>query len=312
MRRASALLVTAGLLIATLSGCSAGQSADCSTTAQPGAASKLISASGQFGTSPEVTFPTPLKTATTQSSDLITGTGAAVHKGQQVTLDISIFNGTTGELVQAAGYDKGGPVPVVLGSQIPPGLLKGLTCATVGSRVAIAISPKDAAEGNTGTDSFVAVVDLHKAFLPKANGTPQPTSVGFPSVVLAPDGTPGITVPKTDPPSQLRIEALKKGDGATVKRGDKVVVHYTGVLWKERTVFDSSWSRHEPVTLVADDGTSAEGGVVPGFADAVIGQKVGSQVVAIIPPDKGYGAQGSGEVPANATLVFVIDILGIL
>ncbi|MEO6827823.1 MAG: FKBP-type peptidyl-prolyl cis-trans isomerase [Microbacteriaceae bacterium] len=312
MRRASALLVTTGLLIATLSGCSAGQGSDCSATAKPGAASKLISASGQFGATPKVTFPTPLKTGTTQSSDLIKGTGVAVHEGQQVTLDISIFNGTTGELLQKAGYDKDGPVPVVLGSQIPPGLLKGLECATVGSRVAIAISPKDAAEGNTGTDSFVAVVDLHKSFLLKANGTPQPTSAGFPSVVLAPDGTPGITVPKINPPSQLRIEALKKGDGTTVKRGDKVVVHYTGVLWKERTVFDSSWSRHEPVTLVADDAASAQGGIVPGFADALLGQKVGSQVVAIIPPDKGYGAQGSGQVPANSTLVFVIDILGIL
>lgn len=311
VRRASALLVTAGLLLVTLSACSSGPNGNCSAPVTSGAASKLITVHGNFGTKPTVTFPTPLKTDTTQRSDLIVGDGVPLHANQEALLDVSIYDGTTGKIVQQTNYDKSHPAAIVLGGQIPPGLAKGLQCVTVGSRVAIAISPQGAAAGNTGSDSYVAVVDVHKAFLMRANGTPQPSGIGFPSVVLAPDGTPGITVPKIDPPKKLRTEVLKRGDGATVKRGDHVVVNYTGVLWKERTVFDSSWSKHQPATLVADDGTKTQGGVVPGFADAMIGQKVGSQVVAIIPPDKGYGAQGSGQIPANATLVFVIDILGI-
>ena len=48
-----------------------------------------------------------------------------------------------------------------------------------------------------------------------------------------------------------------------------------------------------------------------GFAEALEGKTVGSQVLAVIPPDQGYGDQGSGAVPGDATLVFVIDILGI-
>ena len=50
---------------------------------------------------------------------------------------------------------------------------------------------------------------------------------------------------------------------------------------------------------------------VPGFAQALEGQTVGSQIHAVIPPELGYGAEGSGTIPGDATLVFVIDILGI-
>ena len=50
--------------------------------------------------------------------------------------------------------------------------------------------------------------------------------------------------------------------------------------------------------------------VVPGFAEALKGQTVGSQVLAVIPPDLAYGDAGQGPVPGGATLVFVIDILG--
>ena len=52
-------------------------------------------------------------------------------------------------------------------------------------------------------------------------------------------------------------------------------------------------------------------GVVPGFAEALEGQTVGSQVLVVIPPELAYGEEGAGSIPANATLVFVIDILGI-
>ena len=47
-----------------------------------------------------------------------------------------------------------------------------------------------------------------------------------------------------------------------------------------------------------------------GFVTALAGQRVGSQVLAVLPPSEAYGATGSGSVPANATLVFVVDILG--
>ncbi|WP_423278712.1 FKBP-type peptidyl-prolyl cis-trans isomerase, partial [Escherichia coli] len=80
-----------------------------------------------------------------------------------------------------------------------------------------------------------------------------------------------------------------------------------------KTVFDSSWSRGAPAQLTAAAGSpTVQNGVITGFADALIGQQVGSQIIAVIPPDLAYGEQGNGSVPPNATLVFVVDILGIV
>ena len=66
-----------------------------------------------------------------------------------------------------------------------------------------------------------------------------------------------------------------------------------------RTTWDG-----EPASLTLD-------AVVPGFAQALEGQTVGSQVMVVVPPDSGYGDAAQGEIPANSTLVFVIDILGL-
>ncbi|MGO1630249.1 MAG: FKBP-type peptidyl-prolyl cis-trans isomerase, partial [Microbacterium sp.] len=78
---------------------------------------------------------------------------------------------------------------------------------------------------------------------------------------------------------------------------------YTGVTWDERTVFDSSWDRGAATFEMAN--------LIPGFTQGLTGQTVGSQVLIVVPPELGYGDQASGAVPAGATLVFVVDILGI-
>lgn len=311
MRRTPALFVAAGLLLVTLSACSSAPSANCDDAAVTGAASDLISVSGKVGGTPDVSFPTPLKTAKTDRSILTKGTGDLLQTGQAVQADVTIYNGTTGELIPRSQYGAPeGTLPITIGQTVA-GISKGLVCARDGARVAVAVSPKDGI--NDGATSLVIVLDVRKAFLPRADGAPQPHQAGMPQVVLAPNGEPGITVPKTAPPTELKIANLKKGDGAVVKRGNSVVVQYTGVLWKDGTVFDSSWTKTGSTTMVANDGSSssASGGVITGFADALIGQKVGSQVIAVIPPDKGYGKEGSGAIPPNATLVFVADILGI-
>ncbi|MCI6773963.1 MAG: FKBP-type peptidyl-prolyl cis-trans isomerase, partial [Bifidobacterium pseudolongum] len=51
------------------------------------------------------------------------------------------------------------------------------------------------------------------------------------------------------------------------------------------------------------------GGVIQGWTEGLRGKKVGSQVLLVVPPDLGYGDKEQGEIPANSTLVFVVDIL---
>lgn len=78
---------------------------------------------------------------------------------------------------------------------------------------------------------------------------------------------------------------------------------YTGVLWDDKTEFDSSWGK-TPVSFSLDQ-------VVEGFGEGLRGQTVGSQVLIVIPPELGYGDQANAAVPAGSTLVFVVDILGL-
>ncbi|TFC42003.1 hypothetical protein E3T26_14610 [Cryobacterium sp. TMT1-21] len=320
MRRASALIASAGLLVAALTGCSTtGSAADCDAPVSAGAATKLVTVDGDFGKAPTVDFPTPVKTTTTQASEVIDGSGAGLVHGQQVTLELSIYNGTTGAVIEKSAYDGTSQTNYVLADAPLKGLTDGLLCAQVGSRMVVVVAPEDAFGPQGGSeqfgvgkdDSLIFVADVVKAYLPRADGASQPVANGLPAVVLAEDGTPGITIPSGAPPAKLQIGVLKKGNGAEAAEGDNVTVHYTGVVWDQKTVFDSSWANGAPATLVAAVGSATQAGVIPGFAKALIGQTVGSQIVAVIPPDEGYGDSAQGSIPAGSTLVFVVDILGI-
>jgi peptidylprolyl isomerase len=114
---------------------------------------------------------------------------------------------------------------------------------------------------------------------------------------------PEITVPEQDPPGELVVETVVEGDGPAVADGDLLVVDYVGVLWDGGEEFDSSWERDGPSTFPI--GT---GGVIDGWDQGLVGQTVGSRVLLVVPPDLGYGEQGSGDIPGDATLVFAIDI----
>ncbi|MDQ0896076.1 FKBP-type peptidyl-prolyl cis-trans isomerase [Agromyces ramosus] len=319
MRSSLALIASAGLVAVVLSGCAAAPAPE----AGAGRSSEAVVVKGDFGEAPRVEFPSPLAPEETQCTEIIAGEGELLVEGQQALVGLAVYNGTSGEELQVAGFKKD-PVPLAVTAGTLPGLRKGLTCAREGSRVAVVVPAEDAFgdEGNTPLgiepgDSLVFVLDVQRTFPSRAEGAVRLSRDGFPAVVLAPDGRPGITVPKSDPPEHVEVELLKEGAGPVVEDGDRVVVHYTGVLWDDNTVFDSSWETAEegnqqpgPRILAVSTGEGAK--VIPGFADALIGQTVGSQVGVIVPPSEGYGDQGNAQVPANSTLFFVIDILGVV
>ncbi|MGC9537974.1 FKBP-type peptidyl-prolyl cis-trans isomerase [Streptomyces sp. UG1] len=107
-----------------------------------------------------------------------------------------------------------------------------------------------------------------------------------------------------DPPKELKVEVIKEGDGAKLKKGDAAEVNYLGQEYDESKPFDNSFDRGQPFSL-----TLGAGGVIKGWDNGLQGQKVGSRVELVIPPDQGYGAQGQGDIKGNATLVFVVDIV---
>ena len=111
--------------------------------------------------------------------------------------------------------------------------------------------------------------------------------------------------------SGLQYADTKEGDGETPKSGQTCLVHYTGWLWENNAKgkeFDSSQKRNAPFAFPV-----GEGQVIKGWDEGVSTMKVGASASWLIPPELGYGARGAGGViPANATLFFEVELLGVM
>lgn len=105
---------------------------------------------------------------------------------------------------------------------------------------------------------------------------------------------------------ELKKEVLQEGSGPEAKVGDTVEVHYTGTL-ENGNKFDSSLDRGKPFSFPLGAGM-----VIKGWDEGVAGMKVGEKVRLTIPPELGYGPMGYPPViPANATLIFEVELLAI-
>lgn len=103
--------------------------------------------------------------------------------------------------------------------------------------------------------------------------------------------------------SGLQYKVIKEGAGALPQAGQEVSVHYTGKLI-DGTVFDSSVDRGEPAKFKTNE-------VIPGWTEALLMMPVGSKWELVIPSNLGYGPRATGPIPANATLVFEVELLDI-
>lgn len=106
----------------------------------------------------------------------------------------------------------------------------------------------------------------------------------------------------TQTDSGLYYRDLEDGSGAEAEAGDTVAVRYSGWLI-DGTQFDSNVDNDESFLFVL--GT---GGVIPGFEQGATGMQEGGERQIIIPPELGYGSQGSGPIPPNSILVFNIEL----
>jgi FKBP-type peptidyl-prolyl cis-trans isomerase len=153
---------------------------------------------------------------------------------------------------------------------------------------------------------------------PTASGGGSSPATSAPAASSAPAANPpavsGATDLKTEPvigpgtapaPTSLETKDLVVGTGKTAAASDTVQVQYVGADYTNGKDFDSSWSRGQPSSFPLN-------GVVPGFAQGIVGMKVGGRREIVIPPALGYGATGQAPaVSPDETLVFVVDLLAI-
>jgi peptidylprolyl isomerase len=276
-----------------------------------GSAVDQVKVVGDFGTEPEVTFPTPLSGTGVETKVIFEGTGGELVGSQRVALHFTGFNAGTGEQFQGSEFGTDNYIIQDLIKDNKPDFCGALTGVKVGSRVALLFNADNAHNGNGieslgigSGDGILFIFDVVDAYLPKANGSAQAAKAGFPTVILAPNGQPGLQIPDSSAPSEFDRNILIQGEGEEIAIGDTVVVHYSGWTW-DGVQFDTSWDRGAPASFQV-----SSQGLIEGFVKALEGVKIGSQVIAVIPPELGYGDNAQGLIPAGSTLIFVIDVLG--
>jgi peptidylprolyl isomerase len=189
-------------------------------------------------------------------------------------------------------------------------LLRMPTRAALGlAALAAAAAVAGCGSGGSGT---ITVGNENKADTKLASASAQSSTPATPTkaATTPPTGPlskePTVTPPGGPAPPTLVAKDIIPGTGAEAKAGQSVTVNYVGVLFNGGKQFDASWKRKEPFTF-----TLGRGQVIPGWDQGVAGMKVGGRRELIIPAPLAYGAKGSPPtIPANAPLVFVVDLLG--
>lgn len=273
-------------------------SSQCALDAQPGATSDAVVVEGE-GADTKVTVPADAAFAGVERTVISEGDGEEIGVNDLVSVEYQIVDATNNQVLDSSARGEGDVLPVLLDTNQSSLFVAALECKPLGSRIALALPGNVLGEGQNNVVVYAEAVEK----LPEvATGTPVDPTPGMPTVKLDDKGAPTVTIPDGDAPSETKVAVLKQGDGPTVSSGDLVVVQYLGVKWSDGKEFDSSWSRD---AVPAQFQTI---GVVAGFQKALEGQKVGSQVVVVMPPADGYGASEGHELQ-NESLVFVVDIL---
>ncbi|MFF1836285.1 FKBP-type peptidyl-prolyl cis-trans isomerase [Streptomyces sp. NPDC058231] len=311
MRRLAGLLVVPLLLLTAACGGndkgSDSASASASTNGFP-----AITAGEKFGEKPTISKgvgdpPKELKTKVISEGD-----GATLKNGDAIQVN---YLGQAWDSTKPFdnSFDRKQPFDLTLGAgMVIKGWDQGLVGKKVGSRVELIIPP-DLGYGAQGQGdikpnaTLVFVVDVLKATqIPaSAKGTVVPQNdADLPKVGTNTDGkAPSVKIPKTDPPTKLVSNYVLESKGEVIKATDSVVVNYVGQLWKDGKTFDSTYTQGKTQTFPLAQVT------LKGLKNGLVGKKIGSRVLLVIPPDQAFGDKAQQTIPAKSTLVFAVDLL---
>ncbi len=323
MRRRSALLAVPALLL-TAAGCGSQKKSDPASSASPSSSAPsvkivggpvpAITAGTKFGQKPTIAKGTGTPTPDLAVKTVIAGSGPAIASGDYIEADYLGQIYATGKSFDNS-YDRHAPFVTQIGTgKVIPGWDKALVGKKAGSRVELSIPPAEGygsagqpQAGIKGTDTLVFVIDVINSYdatsSAKGKVIPQ-TDASLPKIGTNTDGKDvSITVPKGKAPAKLVSEYVIEGDGRPVKATDTLLLQYKGVLWDGGKEFDATYTRKQLASFPLSE-------LIAGWKQGLAGKKVGSRVMLVVPGALGYGKAGQPPtIPANATLVFSLDIL---
>lgn len=289
MRRAFALAVAGSLALA---GCVSAPPEE-SVTATPTGDVELITVGADETGAPTLEFDTDVDWTRVQTDVVWEGDGDALVDGQPLLLDLYGESLLDGAIVvdSYTGLARSFLLaPELLGDDLYELLLE----QRVGARL-LHVSP--ASSGGVDDEPPIAlIIDV----LPtRATGLAADMPEGWPTVFLADDGEPSVSIPESvERPAQTQVVTTIQGTGTQVREGSWVLANYVMVSW-DGEVLDSSWP-DERAPLEFEVGARTQ---IPALEDALIDQLQGSQVMILAPATQAY--------PDKGPVVLVVDILDV-
>ncbi|MEP6817465.1 MAG: FKBP-type peptidyl-prolyl cis-trans isomerase [Marmoricola sp.] len=316
-RRGAALLV---VLLALLVPEACGATADGSGAEGTSQLLAKVAIDGAVGARPTLSFATPMRVGDSGWRVVNGGSGAQIRADQQFLLQLTLVNGRTGRTAIST-LDPGQNAKTLRSTDedLFPVLRKALVGRRQGARILIAAAAEDA-YGAVGApqydimpgDPLVMVADV--------------VSVPPENVLARPQGTavkPGPTVPQLvehngevvslrftrrtmRKPRHLVVVPLIEGTGPPARDESLVTIDNLGQLWGTAHVVATTYGK-EPITFALGTGN-----VIKAWDRALVGVRRGSRVLLLAPPRLAFQQTGQPpEIPGNATLAYVIDVLGV-
>ena len=304
MRRLLSLLVIPLLFLAACGG---------DGSASAGGGLEGVTVEGDPQSKPQVEFEDGYSVDTMEVKTLVKGNGEKVGGTDTVTVDYVGINGRNGQEFDSS-WKNGQPVTFSLGPGMISGFNKALTGKTVGSRVVAAIPPKDGygSKGNPqagikGTDTLVFTIDIREITPSEAQGRAVTPPADLPHLLTDAQGLPETfhEVKGTAPaPEQVNVQPVIEGTGEPVTAGQAVAMKFLGQIYPAGKTLVNTYPQ-SPQSLPIGQGQP-----LPCF-DELVGQKVGSRVILVCPPDSAFGPQGNPRAGVKGTdsLVFAVDLL---
>ncbi len=240
------------------------------------------------GNASDMVVPEGFETTASGLQYRITGKGKG-EKVQPQSFLLVHYKGTLADgTVFDESYTKGVPLWLALGQgMVIPGWDEGLALLHAGDKATLRI-PSELAYGERGFSSVipphsdltfeVEVVEIVGPFAPEESDY-------------------------TTSETGLKMALVSGTEGQKAKAGDMVSVHYVGFL-EDGRMFDTSHMKGQPYTFKL-----GEGRVIAGWDEAIANMKEGEKAQLVIPPSLGYGKQGSGRIPPDATLFFDVELV---
>ncbi|MCX4909596.1 FKBP-type peptidyl-prolyl cis-trans isomerase [Streptomyces sp. NBC_00878] len=339
MRRFAALLITPALVLV---GCSSNHSSHQSRPdgwhrplAAPSAPPQtkaavpavvrtdavLPTVSGKFGRPATISVPKSAPSGKFVVAPQTQGRGRSAHPGDAVVVRYTAKVWRTGKALPGS-YGKGArPQVFAVGRGATlPALDRAVQGQRAGSRVLV-VAPPAAAYGTTGSaqfhvtgkDTVVFAVDILNVIGAHTvvPGEQHSVSNALPEVHMNKgDGTATLTIRDQAAPKGFVVQRLVDGAGPVVKAGQTLVLQHSSAAWEaargkdEADLFLSSHADGGPLPVVI-----GRGNVIVGWDRALVGQRVGSRILAVIPAKLAYGPHPPKGLEPGATVISVLDIL---